>query len=278
MRRPGREAAATIASVLPLRDRNPTLRTPWVTIGLIAANVLIFVLWQPTFGSEGERDAFYYCHALIPYEVTHGTDLADGGAPAREAISRRFGDPETGPDMQRFLLRTCAGKQPYLPLLVAMFLHGGWLHLAGNMLFLWVFGNNVEDFLGPVKYLLFYLLGGIAASFAHIAVSLGDVVPSVGASGAVAAVMGAYIVLFPHARVRVLVPIFIFFMTQMSAWAVLGLWFVYQFIIGAQAATEATSVAWMAHVGGFAFGVAAIYLLGGRPHRPAPLWRPGWSN
>jgi membrane associated rhomboid family serine protease len=158
------------------------------------------------------------------------------------------------------------------------FLHAGFLHIAGNMLFLWVFGNNVEDFLGPVKYLLFYLLGGIAASFAHIVVNLDDIIPSVGASGAVAAVMGAYLVLFPHARVTVLVPIFLFFMTQMSAWAVLGLWFVYQFLIGAQSAGQATSVAWMAHVGGFAFGVAIIFLLGGRPHRPAPQWRPGWDG
>jgi membrane associated rhomboid family serine protease len=141
-----------------------------------------------------------------------------------------------------------------------------------------VFGNNVEDFLGSARYLVFYVLGGFAASFAHVVTHADDAIPTVGASGAVAAVMGAYLVLFPRARVNVLVPIiFIWTVIQMSAFAVLGLWFVYQFLIGAQEAAGATQVAWLAHVGGFVFGVVAIYLLGGRPHRPSPaLWRPGW--
>ena len=119
--------------------------------------------------------------------------------------------------------------------LFAMFLHAGWLHIIGNMLFLWVFGNNVEDHLGHVGYLLFYLVGGFAASFAHIAFNLDSIAPTVGASGAVAAVMGAYLVLYPKARVNVIVPIFfIFTVTQLSALVVLAFWFLSQFFIGAQ--------------------------------------------
>jgi membrane associated rhomboid family serine protease len=162
------------------------------------------------------------------------------------------------------------------------FLHAGLLHIAGNMLFLWIFGNNVEDHLGRVKYLAFYLLGGIAAGFAQVLAHLGPCsqadpapcTPAVGASGAVAAVMGAYFVLFPRARVNVLVPIiFIFTVVAMSAWVVLGLWFVFQLVL------NQPGVAWEAHVGGFVFGVAAILLLGGRPHRPAPAaWRQGWRS
>jgi len=162
--------------------------------------------------------------------------------------------------------------------LLSTFLHAGWLHIIGNMLFLWVFGNNIEDHLGPVKFLLFYLAGGVFAALAHILTHINDVVPSVGASGAVAAVMGAYIVLFPRARVNVLVPIFfIFTVLQLSAITVLGLWFVYQFLIGLQEASAGgNAVAWMAHVGGFVFGVVGIYLLGGRPQQPR--WQPTWRR
>ena len=170
-----------------------------------------------------------------------------------------------------------------IAVLVSTFLHASILHIAGNMLFLWVFGNNVEDHLGRVKYLLFYLGGGIVAAMAHVLWALREVpctqesfgacVPAVGASGAVAAVMGAYLLLYPRARVNVLLPIFIIFtVIQMSAFAVLGLWFLYQFLIAAQEFAGPSGVAWMAHVGGFVFGFVGIYLLGGRPHAPPPMW------
>jgi len=147
------------------------------------------------------------------------------------------------------------------------------------MLFLWIFGNNVEDHLGHVKFLLFYLAGGVVAAFAHVLTHIDSILPAVGASGAVAAVMGAYIVLFPRARIKVLVPIFVIFtVIQMSALTVLGLWFLYQFWIGAQEITGATQVAWMAHVGGFVFGAAGIFLLGGRPHRPRSTWERRWQH
>ena len=143
------------------------------------------------------------------------------------------------------------------------------------MLFFWIFGNNVEDFLGRIRYLIFYLLGGLAAGFAQVLTHLSGtdrLIPAVGASGAIAAVMGAYLILFPKARIKVLVPIFVLFtMVQLSAYIVLGIWFVFQFFTGA-----GSGVAWMAHVGGFVFGVIAIYLLGGRPQRQQAVFGPGW--
>jgi membrane associated rhomboid family serine protease len=238
-------------SLIPISDANPTRRIPVVTIGLIIANVIVF-LREPDFGGGSVRAARYF--------------LQNAPAPCQLAVSCPAGFPER--DLGSFLVAV----------LFSTFLHAGILHIAGNMLFLWVFGNNVEDFLGPVRYLVFYLLAGYAAAFAHILTHADAAVPTVGASGAVAGVMGAYLVLFPRARVNVLVPIFIIFtVVQMSALAVLGLWFVYQFLIGLQEAAGANQVAWMAHVGGFVFGAIAIFLLGGRPHRPRTVaWHPGW--
>ena len=238
-------------ALIPISDANPTRRFPVVTVGLVVANVIAF-LREPSLGSGPAAGRYFFNNAPIPCQLA---DTCPAAFPDRTLSS--------------FLLAVLA----------SMFLHAGILHIAGNMLFLWVFGNNVEDYLGSARYLLFYLLGGFAASFAHIATHADAELPTVGASGAVAAVMGAYMVLFPHARVNVLVPIFFFFtVIQMSALAVLGLWFLYQFLIGAQEAIGANQVAWMAHVGGFAFGVIGIYLLGGRPHRPRPrAWSPaGW--
>lgn len=238
-------------SLIPISDANPTRRFPVVTIGLIVANVIAF-FQEPGFGTSRAAQVYFFRNAPIPCQLS---DTCPIGLPAPER------------DLSAFLFAV----------LVSIFLHAGILHIAMNMLFLWVFGNNVEDFLGPVKYLLFYLLGGVAAAFAHVLTHADATQPAVGASGAVAAVMGAYLVLFPRARIRVLVPIFILLsLVQVSAWAVLGVWFVYQFLIGAQEAVGATSVAWMAHVGGFVFGVVGILLLGGRPQRPRPVWQPQW--
>jgi membrane associated rhomboid family serine protease len=238
-------------SLIPLSDANPTRRFPIVTVGLIVANIFFF-LQEPDLGG-GSRAAgrFFLLNAPSPCQLA---DSCPAGFPERDVVS--------------FLGAV----------LFSTFLHAGILHIAGNMLFLWVFGNNVEDYLGSLRYLVFYLLAGYAAAFAHIFTHLDAAIPTVGASGAVAGVMGAYIVLFPRARVNVLVPIFILFtVVQMSALAVLGLWFLYQFLIGLQEAAGANQVAWMAHVGGFVFGAIAILLLGGRPQRPQPVvWRPGW--
>jgi membrane associated rhomboid family serine protease len=268
--------------VLPLRDRNPTSRTAWITLGLIAANVLIFLLWEPSFGSQSEQSAFYYCHAVVPYEVTHETNLASGGPEARATISSGFDAPSAGRSLQRFLRRTCPDKNPYVPLVSSMFLHAGWLHLGGNMLFLWIFGNNVEDRLGRIAYLGFYLVGGLAASALQIILGPSSVVPNVGASGAIAAVLGAYIVMFPRARVLTLV--FFISPVELPAAVVLGSWFVLQLFSGVGGIGDNVNagVAYWAHVGGFAAGVGITFALfrGRRRHglgRPPPPRPDRWT-
>ena len=255
-------------SLIPISDANPTRRFPVVTVVLIALNVVAF-FQTPGLGQSAESQPYFFEHAPIACQVQ---DTCPTSLP---------GTVLTIPDR---------GLGSFLVAVVfSTFLHAGFLHIIGNMLFLWVFGNNVEDFLGRIKFVAFYLIGGIAASLAHVAWTLGRspegctkvqisaCVPSVGASGAVAAVMGAYLLLYPRARVNVLVPIFFFItVVQMSALAVLGIWFVYQFIIGYQDISGVTEVAWMAHVGGFVFGLIGIFVLGGRPQRPRPRWEPEW--
>lgn len=244
-------------SLIPISDANPARRFPIVTLGLIAANIYAFFFLEPGFGQTAGAQLYFVDNAPIPCQLPNdcpptipGTNLP---IPVRDPVS--------------FLLAT----------LLSIFLHGGWLHIIGNMLFLWIFGNNVEDHLGPLKYLGFYLLAGIVATLAHVFTHVDSFLPGIGASGAVAGVMGAYLVLYPRARINVLVPIFFLFtVVAMSAWLVLMLWFVYQFFIGAQEAAGGSGVAWMAHVGGFVFGAAAIILLGGRPQRPRPQWQPQW--
>jgi membrane associated rhomboid family serine protease len=249
-------------SLIPISDANPTRRLPVITLALIALNVLAYFFLepgQPSFSTPASTERFFVKRAVIPCQLndscpTQRISLGPGSAPVREP--------------HRSLLSFLGA------MLFSTFLHANILHIGGNMLFFWIFGNNVEDYLGRIKYVLFYLAGGLAAGFAQVLSSLhppASFAPSIGASGAVAAVMGAYFVLFPRARVNVLVPIFfIFTIVQMSAFIVLGLWLVFQLIV------PQPGVAWQAHVGGFAFGVIAILLLGGRPQRPRPTWQPQW--
>ena len=247
--------------LIPLSDRNPTRRTPVVTIALIAINIIVFFFVQPDFGTSSAADEFFFEEAPIPCQLTEECPDTPYRLPSGEIA------PIPDRDILSFLQAA----------IFSTFLHAGFLHIAGNMLFLWVFGNNIEDYLGPVKYLAFYLLAGLAATFAHVLVNLSSEVPGVGASGAVAGVMGAYIVLHPKARVRVLVPIFILWtVLELSAMVVLGLWFLYQFLIAAQESVGDTGIAWMAHVGGFVFGLIAIFVLGGRPQKPQPTWPGQW--
>ncbi len=255
-------------SLIPISDANPTRRLPIVTLLLIGLNIAAFFS-TPGLGQTEESSVYFIEQAPMACQLED--ECPDQFPQSTVDIPER--------DMLSFLKSV----------IYSTFLHGGFLHIGGNMLFLWVFGNNVEDFLGRAKYLAFYLLGGIGASMAHVlwtlstssaacnASDVGGCTPSVGASGAVAAVMGAYLLLFPRARVKVLVPIFILFtVIQMSALATLAIWFVYQFFIAWQDLTGVTNVAWMAHVGGFLFGFVAIFLLGGRPHRPPPAYQPQW--
>jgi membrane associated rhomboid family serine protease len=255
--------------VIPIRDANPTTRFPFVTLALIAANVLAFVLWQPTFGTELEQQTFYFCNAEIPYEVTHQENLVAGGPEAIAAVDAELG-PGAGADVVEQLMREeCPDKSWLASIFVAMFLHGGWLHIAGNMLFLWIFGNNVEDRLGHLVYPLFYVLGGLAATGLQIVFDPGSTIPNLGASGAIGAVLGAYAVLFPHARVTTLIFFFLITVIEIPAMFVLAAWFVLQLVSGVgQLGIDVNGgVAYWAHIGGFAFGALVAWALYRRPSR-----------
>jgi membrane associated rhomboid family serine protease len=277
--------------VLPIRDINPTRHFAWVTLGLILANVAIFLFWQPTLTGGGAQQtqqaqqAFFLCHAEIPYEVSHQTNLAGGGPGALQEIENDYGvGPGEAADLQAALHDTCPNKSWLLSIFVSMFLHGGWVHIAGNMLFLWIFGNNVEDQLGRLRYIVFYLIGGLAAAGLELAVSPSSAIPSLGASGAIAAILGSYLVMFPRARVLTL--IFFFIPVRLPAVIVLGAWFVLQLFSGVgQLGTQlnGSGVAYWAHIGGFAFGYVATRLFGLGPPRvaappPPPPHPPvGWN-
>ena len=241
--------------MIPLSDANPTHRFPIVTVALIVMNVIAFFALQPDFGASNRATNYFAENVAVPCQL-------NDECPTRPIQYSATEEPVRLPERS---LPSFIGA-----ILFSTFLHGGFLHIAGNMLFLWVFGNNVEDFLGKVKYLVFYLAAGIAAGFAHVLVSLEGIpalLPAVGASGAVAGVMGAYLVLFPRARINTLVPLFfIWTVVRLSAWVVLGMWFVFQFFTSPN-----EGVAWMAHVGGFVFGAIAVFALGGRPHREPAL-------
>jgi membrane associated rhomboid family serine protease len=247
--------------MIPIRDVNPTARFAWVTLGLIVLNVAVFFFWEPVSSDAQAQQEFFLCHAQIPYEVTHQTSLAEGGSGARTAIEHDYGvsAAEAG-DAQQTLAQVCPHKPWAASVLVSMFLHGGFLHLAGNMLFLWVFGNNVEDRLGRLRYLLFYLVGGLVAAALQFAVGPNSVLPSLGASGAIAAVLGAYLVMFPGARVKTLVFVF---PVDLSAGFLLGWWFLLQLLhgVGGLGTQVNGGVAYWAHIGGFLFGLAVALSL-----------------
>ena len=265
--------------VLPVHDVNPTHRTPWVTRLLLAANLVAFVLSPvavaPLLGESSaaavcSQIAFFDEYAAKPAELI-------GNEPAERVATGEVGtEPESGregcvtapPDYD---------KQPFLSVLTAMFLHGGWLHLAGNLLFLFVFGNNVEDRLGRLRFLAFYLVCGYAAAYGFAVPDSGSTQPLVGASGAIAGVLGAYLVLFPRARVWSLLTFFFFLPVRLPAWLVLGSWFLLQYLYfqGAGVA-EAAGVAYLAHVIGFVVGAALVWRLRGSGHRREPV-DPRWG-
>ena len=229
--------------MFPIDDDNPTLITPYVTYGLIALNVMIFI-YELTFSPTGLTQ-FFYQWAIVPIQLT----------------GEFIGQPQP----------ILPGEPPeILTLITSQFLHGGFLHLAGNMLFLWIFGNNVEDQLGHVKFLLFYLTCGVLAGLAQWFFSQTSQVPSLGASGAIAGVMGAYIIRFPNVNVRTVFPIGIFpFVFTIPAYFYLGIWFFQQALYGFATLAPQTNVgmqsggvAYWAHAGGFVFGAVLGPLLG----------------
>ena len=242
--------------MIPLKDYNPTRTFPIVTVILIAINVGVYFLVQ----RPSNELRFNYSYAAIPCEVIDRQPLSE------EEISRTFDRGDTESCVRNDTTPPVfPDKNVYLSLLYSMFLHGSILHIAGNMLFLWVFGNNIEDRMGVPAYLAFYLVAGLVASAAHIAVQPDSTIPVVGASGAVAGVMGAYLVLFPHVRIRTLFIFILVLFRDIQAKWLLGFWFVLQFFTNPSA-----GVAWVAHVGGFVFGALVALALRDRL-RPAPV-------
>jgi membrane associated rhomboid family serine protease len=224
---------------LPLYDDNPTTRTPVVTYGLIGLCVLVF-LWQ--LGQNA--DAVAYSYGMIPAVL--------------------FGDAR--------LPHHLAVVPPWATIFTSMFLHAGWLHIGGNMLFLWIFGNNIEDVLGHVRYLLLYLLSGVAAALGQALTDPSSTLPMLGASGAIAGVLGAYLLLYPYANVHVLVLIIILLrIITVPAWIILGLWFGVQLLSGLISKAGVGGVAFWAHVCGFLAGIVLLLIM--RP-RDLVLWRP----
>jgi membrane associated rhomboid family serine protease len=255
--------------VIPLRDENPTRRFAALTAVLIGLNVVVFLLVQPEPSDQLGAIRFHYERAAVPCELVTGEPLSEDEIVATVNFGQAeacedAGGPAAFPD-----------KSVYLAVLWSMFFHADWLHIGFNMLFLWIFGNNVEDTAGRVRYLLLYVLGGVAATAAHVAVGADSTVPIIGASGAVAAVMGIYLVWYPNAEIRTLFLFFFILVRDVQAKFLLAIWFVSQFFIGPD-----EGVAWAAHVGGFVFGVLAGLVF--RPPRaraavvedsPYP-WRP----
>ena len=229
--------------MFPLRDDVPTSITPYITYGLIGANIGIF-LYQLTLNQQ-QLQEFFYSAAVVPCQLS-------GNIAGRCPIPT----PQQLPE--------------WMTLISSQFLHGGFLHIAGNMLFLWIFGNNVEDRLGHIKFLIFYLTCGVLAALSQWFFSPNSTIPSLGASGAIAGVMGAYLLRYPHAKVLTLIPLGFFFWTfELPAIFFLGFWFVQQAfygIAGLQARTnigmESGGVAYWAHAGGFVFGAILGPLFG----------------
>ena len=215
---------------IPIKDDVPTIRKPVVTIALIAINSAVF-LFSIFLGDRGFLE-FTYKFAYIPVELVHAVEVT----------------PELA-------------FSTYLTPFTSMFMHGGWLHLIGNMLFLWIYGNNVEDYFGGLKFVFFYLLSGLAAIALYTLFGASSEIPLVGASGAIAGTMGAYIVLHPKARITVLIIFFFIQFIKIPARVVLGIWFFMQLFMSLRDSTTGGGVAWMAHVGGFLFGFVLLKFL-----------------
>lgn len=222
--------------MFPIRDHNPSDRTPFVTYALIAVNVAVFLSYVGLFDSPRALNAFFADWSLIPARISAG--------------------------------------QGYETLISTMFMHGGWMHLAGNMLFLWIFGDNMEDAMGHVRFALFYLAAGLAAALTHVLSDPGSMIPTVGASGAIAGVMGGYLLLYPKARIDILFIFIVFFrIFQVPAWAMLGVWFALQLVSGTTTDASMGGVAYWAHAGGFVAGL--ILALPIWLHRGGPTY---WSR
>ncbi|MEF9475328.1 MAG: rhomboid family intramembrane serine protease [Candidatus Mariimomonas ferrooxydans] len=212
--------------MIPFKDDNPISIFPFVTIGLIILNILVFIL-QVIYPADPRQIVFAY--GAIPHFILTFKDVQP--------------------------------VHPFLTVFTSMFMHGGLLHLGSNMLYLWIFGNNIEDKLGHTKFILFYILCGVAATYSHAVTDPSSVIPMVGASGAVSGILGAYLLLFPHARVHTLIFLFFFIqVVRLPALFVIGFWIAIQFINGiiSKGLINQGGVAWFAHIGGFVFGILMV--------------------
>jgi len=243
--------------LIPLKDNIPTRTFPYLTVGIIVINVLVYFFVQHAGITHGPSDSSVVKWGLIPYELTHPgkhCDLLGSGQVVCQGQPGVSGTPSPQP-------------ATWITFFTSMFMHGGLLHIAGNMLFLWIFGNNIEDSMARWKFPIFYLAGGAVANLAQVAVNTGSTSPGIGASGAIAAVLGGYAILYPRARVVTAV-ILIFFITllELPALVVLGVWFLLQ-LLDASLNSSLGGVAYFAHIGGFAFGLLLIKLFADRPNR-----------
>lgn len=218
--------------MIPIRDRNPSGTVPVVTASIILTNVLVFFI-QLSLGDQLELFLFHF--GIVPMKIVYSSEIPDS----------------------TFI-------NTYLPFLSYMFLHGGFVHLIGNMWYLWIFGNNIEDQLGHIRFVLFYFICGIGAAIVHVYSNSQSAIPCIGASGAIAGVLGAYMITFPRARILVILPLFVIWeFIELPAIVVLGFWFLIQFFSGTAAISSAQGggVAWWAHIGGFVLGMIFIKLL-----------------
>lgn len=233
--------------MIPYKDDNPTRTFPFVTLGLIFFNVGVWVFYRLQGDMVYERAVFEF--GMVPYEVWNGVNL-----PFQNFVSQYL--HYTGQ-----IPTTPYSISPYLTIFTSMFMHGGLLHLLGNMLYLWIFGNNIEDYLGHIRFTVFYAACGLAAAFAHLLVNPGSKIPTVGASGAISGILAAYLLLYPWARVHVLIPIFFFITTaRVPAGLMIVIWFGFQLLASMAAGPAGGGVAYGAHIGGFVFGLVYIFI------------------
>ena len=227
--------------MFPIGDDNSDRTiTPYVNYAIIGINILVFLVLQRI----GTNDAFTYAFSLVPREVTTGVDLS-GLVDIKSATGKIVGQ----------IPQYAAPFGVYFNLLSSMFLHSGFMHLFGNMLFLWVFGDNLENRLGHIRYAAFYIVCGLAAAAAQISMDTSSVIPMLGASGAISGVLGGYILLFPRRRVRAII---FNFLTEVPAYVAVGIWIVYQIVVGYLSSAESGGVAYAAHIGGFFAGLVLV--------------------
>jgi membrane associated rhomboid family serine protease len=243
--------------LLPLKDNIPTRMFPIVTVVIIALNLAVYIGVEHGGFSAPSNDKAVFEYSFIPYELSHTNQECVQIEGEKIGCGTKQQLREAGADTDQ--------PSVFLTIFTAMFMHGSLLHIAGNMLFLWIFGNNIEDSMGRVKYVIFYLFGGIAATLAQFAIDPNAAVPNLGASGAIAAVLGGYALLYPRARVVTLIFI-IFFITlvELPALLVLAVWFALQTFDAASQPVGGGGVAVWAHIGGFLFGLITIKLFATR--------------